>query len=146
MKGIKLQPLIDDLKLPVLATEGSSGYDLYTTKEIDLYPSEVQTMGLGFKMAIPKGYGALIIPRSGLGSSGLHLANVLGLIDSDYRGEVMVKMKNNSDDVMKFKKHERVFQMVFVQTPTFGEFQVVKTLETTKRKGGFGSTIVGDCE
>jgi dUTP pyrophosphatase len=129
-----------DVKPPSKSTDGASGYDIYSNESYDLYPGEIHAFHTGVKMAIPKDVGGFILPRSGLGSKGLHLANVIGLIDSDYRGEIVCKLKNNSDQVFNIKMYDKIAQMVLIPTLSFN-FNIVDNLDTTERgEGGFGST------
>lgn len=137
---INIELLTPDTKLPIKSTKGSSGYDLHANEDYNLYPGEIHPFNLGFKMELPDGVGGFILPRSGLGSKGLHLANVTGLIDSDYRGGVVCKLKNNSNTIINIKKYDKIAQMVFLHTLSYN-FNVVDKLDTTERgEGGFGST------
>jgi dUTP pyrophosphatase len=91
-------------------------------------------------MEVPANHVALLVPRSSTGARGLHLGNVIGVIDPDYRGSVLALLRNNSDELMMVDRGERVCQMLIVPvwTPTL---QVVEELSDTARgEGGFGST------
>jgi dUTP pyrophosphatase len=92
-------------------------------------------------MAIPQGYGGFIFARSGLATKrGLAPANKVGVVDSDYRGEVMVALYNQSKDPQTVEQGERIAQMVLLPAPQ-AVFTEVQTLEETQRAaGGFGST------
>jgi dUTP pyrophosphatase len=133
-------------KAPKLATPGSAGFDCFARIEepysfIALNPGEVQLVGLGFRMEVPKGYGAMLLPRSGKGSKGLVLGNLVGLIDSDYTGEVKACLWNRSEtETFEILNGDAICQMVIVPVLT-PELELVKELTKTIRgDGGFGST------
>lgn len=142
----EIKILSDNAVLPVRGTPGSAGYDLYlptdTPETVTIYPGEVKSFCLGFAIDLcsPE-IVMLMFPRSGTGSGGLHLANVCGVIDSDYQGEVILKLKNNSNDRLLINSKKAVAQALFVpifemQARTVGEF----TRGTDRGAGGFGST------
>lgn len=140
--------LVQTGKLPTKGTEGAAAYDIYADlgeegRQTILAPGDVYPVHAGFRMALPKGYQAKILPRSGLGSKGLTLANTIGLIDSDYRGAVLCMMKNTGNGGLHTIKHgDRIAQMLIEQVPEV-EFEEVPTLDATERgEGGFGSTGV----
>jgi dUTP pyrophosphatase len=133
--------------LPKRATDGSAAYDIFLPadlpKTIVLSPLEKVTFSLGFAIWVRNHEWCMVImPRSGTGKRGLHLANVLGLIDSDYQGEVQLVLRNASDtDWLTIDTELAVAQAVFlpVGTPQFtlvSEFEA----ETARGAGGFGST------
>jgi dUTP pyrophosphatase len=136
-----------DAVLPQRATDGSAAYDIFLPtdlpKTIELSPMEKITFSLGFAIWVKNPEWCMVMmPRSGTGKRGLHLANVLGLIDSDYQGEVQLVLRNASDtDWLTIDTSLAVAQAVFlpVGTPQFtlvGEFEA----ETVRGAGGFGST------
>ena len=136
--------LLDDkATLPTYGSVDAAGADLYANipdKETIL-PNETKLIKTGVAMAIPKGLVGLVFARSGLASKrGLAPANKVGVIDSDYRGEIIVALHNHTDIEQSIEPQERIAQMVFVPYVK-GEFKVVDNLEETVRgKGGFGST------
>ncbi len=125
-------------KAPQRATDGSAGFDLYSTKSFTLQPGVRHSYPIGVKCAIPEGWCGMIYPRSGWAVNyGLH--KLAGLIDSDYRGEIGAVLYNAGDDPIEVKAGDRIAQMVVV--PYMGESIVVDELATTDRgAGGFGST------
>lgn len=139
--------------MPTKGTEGAAAYDLYATEDVTLYVCCKIKMDLDFAIELPEGYAAFIYPRSGLGIDGLHLANVVGLIDSDYRGSIGAMLEFNPaipndglvhnqawDDPIKIKRGDRILQMVIQQIPDT-TLIAAETLSTTKRgTGGYGST------
>ena len=130
--------------LPAYATPGSAGLDLRACIDapITLAPGETQLIptGMAIHLADP-GYAALILPRSGLGHKhGLVLGNLVGLIDSDYQGQLMVSAWNRGQQAFELTPLERLAQLVIVPVVQ-AEFNVVEAFESSKRgERGFGST------
>ena len=103
--------------MPYYATEGAAGLDLtyFGDEEITLIPGEIKKLNTGICVEIPKGYVGLIYIRSSLGAKhGITLANSVGVIDCDYRGELMVALHNHSDQIQEIASGERVAQMVIM--------------------------------
>ncbi|CDF99697.1 dUTP diphosphatase [Avibacterium paragallinarum] len=131
-----------DFPLPSYATEGSAGLDLRAMidESIELQAGETKLIptGLSIYIADPN-LAAMILPRSGLGHKhGIVLGNLVGLIDSDYQGPLMVSMWNRSDQPFKVEVGDRVAQLVFVPVVQ-AEFNVVTDFAQTERgEGGFG--------
>lgn len=141
MKFCRLDPAA---VLPSYATPGSAGADLYALPSGDpvkIAPGETAFIRTGLAGAVPSGYVGLVFARSGLAcKQGLAPANKVGVIDSDYRGEWMIALYNQSDEVRTIHPGDRVAQFVLVPilTPTF---EVADSLDETDRGvGGFGST------
>ena len=130
--------------LPSYATSGSAGLDLRAciAEPVALAPGETQLVptGLAIHIADP-GYAALILPRSGLGHKhGIVLGNLVGLIDSDYQGQLMISTWNRGTEPFTFNPMERLAQLVIVPVLQV-EFNIVDEFETSSRgTGGFGST------
>lgn len=135
-----------EIPLPEYKTSGSAGMDVRACLEnsITLKPGKTEMIPLGFAMHIhDANVAALIIPRSGLGSKhGIVLGNLVGLIDSDYQGELMVPAWNRSNEEFQILSGDRIAQMVI--TPVIqANFQVVGDFEETERgEKGFGSSGV----
>ena len=135
-----------EIPLPEYKTSGSAGMDVRACLEnsITLEPGKTEMIPLGFAMHIHDvNIAALIIPRSGLGSKhGIVLGNLVGLIDSDYQGELMVPAWNRSNEDFQILSGDRIAQMVI--TPVIqANFQVVGDFEDTERgEKGFGSSGV----
>lgn len=127
--------------LPEYETEGSSGLDLKANIEnpITLNPLERALIPTGLYISIPKGYEAQIRGRSGLAlKHGITLANGIGTIDSDYRGEIKVILVNLGNEPYTINKGDRIAQMVFMRYEK-AEFELVDELDNTSRgEGGFG--------
>ncbi|MFC5509647.1 dUTP diphosphatase [Massilia jejuensis] len=138
-----LDPRMKEL-LPAYATPGSAGLDLRACIDapIDLQPGQTVLVptGLAIHVADP-GYAAMILPRSGLGhKNGIVLGNLVGLIDSDYQGQLMVSTWNRGQAAFTLQPLERLAQLVIVPVLQVG-FQVVDEFASSERgAGGFGST------
>jgi dUTP pyrophosphatase len=134
-------------QLPHYATPGSAGLDLRACLDapLTLNPGETRLIptGLAMHLADP-GYAALILPRSGLGHKhGVVLGNLVGLIDSDYQGELMVSVWNRGQEAFTIEPFERIAQMVIVPVVQ-AKFRLVQEFEQSQRgSGGFGSTGKG---
>jgi len=145
-KKIALKILDERMKaqLPAYATGGSAGLDLRACidETMTLQPGETQLIptGLSIHIADPA-YAAVILPRSGLGHKhGIVLGNLVGLIDSDYQGPLMVSAWNRSQTPFQLEPMERLAQLVVVPVQQV-EFDVVESFEDSERgSGGFGST------
>ena len=143
MPTITVKKLNEKAILPTYGSDFSAGADLYALIEgsVEFLPNETKLIPTGLAMEIPVGYAGLIYARSGLASKrGLAPANKVGVVDSDYRGEIMVALHNHSDKIQKIEAQERIAQLVV--TPFLkAEFIEVETLgETVRGEGGFGST------
>ena len=141
---VKVKKLHDDAIAPSYATPGSACFDLHTVQHglvndnIVAGPIVFRT-GLAFE--IPKDHVMLVFSRSGHGfKHGIRLVNCVGVIDSDYRGEVMVGLIKDQEGVVEVKAGYRIAQAMIIPTLDVG-FQIVKELSDTERgEGGFGST------
>jgi dUTP pyrophosphatase len=132
-------------QLPAYATPGSAGLDLRACLDapVTLHPNAWQLIptGLAIHLADP-GYAAMLLPRSGLGHKhGIVLGNLVGLIDSDYQGQLMVSAWNRSDVPFTIEPMERIAQMVIVPVVQ-AQFRVVDEFaaSTERGAGGYGST------
>jgi len=146
MKAIDVKILDPRMKdqLPAYATSGSAGLDLRACIDLPLVfqPGETHLVptGLAIHIADP-GYAAMILPRSGLGHKhGIVLGNLVGLIDSDYQGQLMVSTWNRGQTVFTLNPLDRLAQLVIVPVLQVG-FNVVDDFDASERgNGGFGST------
>ncbi len=148
MKKIQLKLLDDrlgkEIPLPEYATSGAAGLDLRACldKAIELMPGETCLIPTGLAVHIDDPHlAAVILPRSGLGHKhGIVLGNLVGLIDSDYQGQVFVSCWNRSDTAFTVVVGERIAQMVFVPVAQVAFEQVDEFSESTRGSGGFGHT------
>lgn len=130
--------------LPKTATAGSAGVDLraLVDETVVINPGDTYLVKTGLAIHIgDTGYAALILPRSGLGhKKGIVLGNLVGLIDSDYQGELMVSVWNRGKESFELKPMERIAQLMVVPVVQ-PEFNIVESFEASERaSGGFGST------
>jgi dUTP pyrophosphatase len=131
-------------QLPAYATTGSAGLDLRACLDepLTLKPGETALVPTGLAIHVgDPGYAALILPRSGLGHKhGIVLGNLVGLIDSDYQGQLMISTWNRGESTFVLNPMERLAQLVIVPVVQ-AEFNFVDDFETSERgAGGFGST------
>ena len=143
MKPISVKKVRSNAILPVYGSQGAAGADLFACLDDPLVinPGKSAFVPTGLSMEIPEGFAGLIYARSGLACKrGLAPANKVGVIDSDYRGEIMVSLHNHSDEEQSIEKSERIAQIVF--TPyVSAKFETVDELtDTVRGEGGFGST------
>ncbi len=148
MQSVELRILDERLgtefPLPEYATDGSAGIDLRACLKntLVLPPSDTQLIPSGMAVHIHNnGYAAVVLPRSGLGHKhGIVLGNLVGLIDSDYQGEVFISCWNRSDQPFTIEPGERIAQLVFlpIAKPTFERVEAFE--QSTRGSGGFGHT------
>lgn len=135
--------LAEGVQLPEYATSGSAGMDLraFLPEQVTLYPYETKRIPTGLKVAMPENLCMAILPRSGHALRGMQVANAPGLIDSDYREDIGVLLYNSTENVIVINPNDRIAQLKFEQV-TKPSLVTVGKLDTTERKGGFGSTGV----
>jgi len=140
---VKIKRLTLTATLPVYATDAAAGADLRADVKDDVViaPGETVLVHTGLSMEIPDGYVGLICARSGLATKqGLAPANKVGVIDSDYRGEVMVALFNHSGETRTVSHGDRIAQLLIMPVAS-AVFEEASELENTARgEGGFGST------
>ena len=143
MSTIRVKKLNENAILPTYGSTEAAGADLYACMEetVTVQPGEVAWISTGIALEVPKGCAGLIYARSSLGTKrGLAPANKVGVIDSDYRGEVKVVLLNHSNDPQSVAPGERIAQLVItpVLTPAYEEADDLS--DTSRGEGGFGST------
>lgn len=145
--NVKLKVVRDAVRqhLPIYSSPGAAGLDLRAALEDSKHlPPGWQIMvptGIAIHIGDPN-YAAMILPRSGLGVKGLVLGNTVGLIDSDYQGELMVCLWNRGSATIEVKPLDRIAQLIIVPVMQVG-FDLVDSFEVSERgEGGFGSTGV----
>jgi dUTP pyrophosphatase len=129
-------------KLPVKGSEFAGCYDVYATS-MTLDDVGMITYGLGFATEIPQGWRGVIVPRSNLAKHRWVLSNSIGIVDSDYRGEWMVKMKSvsfNPREAAPYQVGDRVAQIYFEKIVDVAFVEVEELHDTLRGEGGFGST------
>ena len=140
---VKISILRPEAVVPAYQSEKAAGADLYAaaSENIIIEPNKTALIPTGIAMEIPEGFVGLIYARSGLAlKKGLAPANKVGVIDSDYRGEIMVALHNHSSEAAEVEKGDRIAQIVLTPYLT-ADFEVTEALSETERAaGGFGST------
>jgi dUTP pyrophosphatase len=140
---IKIKRLRDTAVVPTRESSSAAGYDLYAdiAEPVTIQPHETAKIGTGIAMEIPEGYFGGVAARSGLSSKeGLRPANCYGIVDSDYRGEIIVALHNDSETARVVTPQERIGQII-IQPYLNVEFDEADELSDTERgTGGFGST------
>lgn len=133
--------LNDDAVEPIKATPGSAGFDLCANKDVTIEPNKTVMVGTGISVEIPVGYFGGLFARSGLATKrGIRLANSVGVIDSDYRGEVIVALHNDSDIEQTISNGERIAQLIIIPYLNCSAKQANTLSETERGSNGFGST------
>lgn len=140
MKIKKLDPLA---QVPTYSTLGAACFDLHAVEAGEIPPRHAESFGTGLAFELPADHVMLVFSRSGHGfKNGLRLANCVGVIDEDYRGEVAVKLHNDSPTQQHIRIGDRVAQAMVIPVSKV-TFEVVEELSSTARgAGGFGSTGV----
>lgn len=142
MLDLKIKKLNENATVPTYGSACAAGADLYSCEEeITFLPGETKLVHTGIAMQIPDGYVGLIYARSGIATKrGLAPANKVGVIDSDYRGEIMVALHNHSANVVKIDAKERIAQIVIAPYLTVNYIETEELDDTQRGAGGFGST------
>lgn len=141
--NVKIKKLYPNARMPFYGTEFSAGADLCACLDeaVILQPNETRMISIGIAAELPVGYAGLIFARSGLASKrGLAPANKVGVVDSDYRGEWFVPMRNHSDLPQIIEPGERIAQLVITPYLTAKFIESEDLSETVRGLGGFGST------
>ena len=140
---VNLKKLNEGAIVPSYGTDYAAGADLYACIDeiTEFEPGETRLIPTGLAMEIPIGYAGLIYARSGLASKrGLAPANKVGVIDSDYRGEIMVALHNHSTEPQTIEPNERIAQLVITPYIQAAFNEVDELSDTVRGEGGFGST------
>lgn len=142
MKEIKIK-LTRNARIPEYATNGSAAVDLCAMVDspLTLAPGERALIPTGIALSIPSGYVGIVAARSGLAcKKGICLSNGIGVIDSDYRGEISVGLFNSSKEPFTVERGERIAQLMFMPVETAVFLPASDLDETERGEGGFGST------
>lgn len=140
---LRMKKLREGAVLPQRQTEGAAGYDLSACLEapVTLQPGEGYPFPTGLAAEIPQGYAGMVFCRSGLGvKHGISLPNCVGVIDSDYRGELVVPLRNFGDGAYTIQPGERIAQLVIMPVLLPEIVEVEELSQTQRGQGGFGST------
>ena len=141
---VKFKKLRPDAITPTYATDGSAGLDFYVPADHvvgGVLSGRTFTINTGISVDIPHGFALLMLSRSGHGfKHQVRLTNCVGLIDSDYRGEISIQLMNDSEVSMLINPGDRIAQGVIVPVPAVELVEVEELSETARGEGGFGST------
>lgn len=128
---------------PTYGTDGAAAFDFYTPHDVEFDGWADETIRTGIAMEIPPGYALLLFSRSGQTKENVRLTNCVGVIDSDYRGEIFIKLtKDNPYTLTKYPAGSRIAQGIIIPIPRVEFVEVSELSETTRGEGGFGSTGV----
>ena len=140
---VKIKKLKPEATIPTYGSQFSAGADLYACENdtVTIAPHETVLIHTGLSVEIPEGFAGFIYARSGLASKkGLAPANKVGVIDADYRGEIMVALHNHSSLAQSVESGERVAQMVIAPFLKADFIEADELSDTVRGEGGFGST------
>ena len=139
---INIKKLKETAKTPTRGSEYAAGYDLYSAEsKTIIFPHSTVKVGTGIAAEIPEGYFGAIYARSGLASKqGLRPANCVGVVDADYRGEIIVALHNDTDIKQEIVAGERVAQLVIMPFLPVEFTEVSELTESERGENGFGST------
>ncbi len=140
---VKVKKLNDLAKFPTRGSEHAAGYDLYAATDGPVYilPHSTMKIGTGLSFQIPDWTFAAIFARSGIAAKqGLRPANCVGICDSDYRGQYIVAIHNDTDEVQTIVSQQRIAQMILLPYIEMNFYETDNLSETERGDGGFGST------
>lgn len=144
MINVNVKKLNKSAVLPTSGSEKAAGYDLYAcidSGSVTVAPHTTEKIGTGLAIAVPDGYFGAIFARSGLATKhGLRPANCVGVCDSDYRGEYIIAIHNDTDEPRMIEHGDRIAQLVVMPYLAVGFTEVDELDETQRGAGGFGST------
>ena len=138
---LKIRKIHENAFIPTRGSRDAAGYDLYSSQTANISSGCTFKINTGIALQIPEGYVGLIFARSGLATKkGIRPANCVGVIDSDYRGEIIVALHNDSGDSVIIQKGDRIAQLVIVPYISPDLIQCNELDDTDRGSGGFGST------
>lgn len=140
---VRFKRLNDLAKIPTRGSKFSAGYDLYaaTDKDVQIPPHSTVKIGTGLAIELPVGWFGAIFARSGIATKrGLRPANCVGVVDADFRNEVLVALHNDSNEIMTVQARERIAQLVILPYQDIDFKEVNELSDTDRGMGGFGST------
>lgn len=140
---VKVKKLREDAVIPKFSTSGAACFDLVSLDSADFYGPEIgpKAMGTGLSFEVPAGHVMLIFARSGMATyCGLRPANCVGVIDSDYRGEVIVQLHADRTGMTNVTAGTRIAQAMIIKLPEYELVEADTLSETERGSSGFGST------
>lgn len=140
---VKIKKLNENATTPTYATEGAACFDISASEYVHIDAGEQQVIGTGLSFEIPEGFVMMVYSRSGHGfKHGVRLGNGTGVIDSDYRGELKICLRNDGDSGIFVDVGDRIAQATILPVPKVVFEEVEQLSETNRGEGGFGSTGV----
>lgn len=137
---VKVKKLSKEAVIPVYSSDNAAGLDLVATSK-EYNDLGDLTYGTGLAIEIPEGYMGLLFPRSSISKTSLSLRNSVGVIDSDYRGEILLKFHNDAyDDSPVYQKGDKIAQLIIMPYPYITLVETDELTNTNRGTGGFGST------
>lgn len=141
MIKLKVKRLNDSVMLPTYGSKGAGAIDFYAHKNQIIKPKTTELIKLGLAVEVPDGHALVLMPRSSIGlKTPLRMSNSVGLIDSDYRGEIGAIYDNICDSPIAIYKGDRVVQGLIIPIPKIELIEVDELSETERGTGGYGST------
>lgn len=140
---LEVKRVREDAILPYRGSKYSAGLDLYAClpTRMPIYPNETVMIPTGIACNFPKGYFGMMVVRSSVGAKRhLVLANQVGILDEDYKGEIMMAIRNEGDSTQVIDHGERLAQMILLPYAMFNLMEVDELSESERGEGGFGST------
>lgn len=138
---LKIKKLHADAQLPTYGTADAACFDLYALTDVSVPSSSSAAVKTGLAIEVPPGHALMVYSRSGHGfKNGIRLSNTTGIVDSDYRGEVMVKLHNDSTTDFQVRAGDRIAQGMVIPVPKCSFEEVTELSDTARGTGGFGST------
>lgn len=144
--NVKIKKLNSNAIIPTQGSDKAAGYDLYaclnaSDTSVTIFPHTTKLIHTGLSIQPPEGYFGMIVARSGIATKrGLRPANCVGICDEDYRGEYLVAIHNDTDEIQYISQGERIAQLIFMPYLQFEFLEVEELDETSRGTGGFGST------
>lgn len=127
-------------RLPIRHSDQAAGMDICATRLVKKYGSNVYLYGTGLQFQPSPGYHIELVPRSSISKTGYILANSIGVIDNDYRGELLVALRKIDSDAAEIREGDRICQILLRRTEPYNLIQVDELNSTARGSGGFGST------
>jgi len=138
---INIKKLEPEAIIPTKGSDAAAGVDLYAPRALVIHPGSNGIINTGLAIEIPDGYFGAIFARSGMATrKGLRPANCVGVIDSDYRGEIIVVLHNDTDIIRPVQEGDRIAQLVILPYEKIEFSEVEELTDTERADGGFGST------
>ncbi len=139
--NVSFQRLHPHAVIPTRAHPGDAAFDLSTVDHVTLAPGDRAAVPTGLALALPEGWAALVLPRSGHAlRHGIGVVNGPGLIDAGYRGEIRVLLVNHGQEEVAFEPGDRIAQLLVMPVPLVDVVEVDSLPDSTRGTGGFGST------